>query len=487
MKRPSSALAALLSVLVVVCPVAPAFAEADVLSSSSKTPPPAPLIYVAARLQSLVENPSLAFVGDKLPALAPALAAQADNREALAPVLETVSRLGASASDAQIVRLLDETAARARTQAGPALDAAQARLDALKPGAGFAARRQTAAEADELLAPARRDALLLSDAHRRRLAALLGRVREASRAWGTLLDEAAAPSYPTSVWKPLSKAQKAAFRERYLEHLGRRDGEPDWTNRVKPGFTAREAFFKDLEARPVRRAGPPVVDAEIFKANEEARAPQKGLDERALWALAMAKGNRTEFYGVQQGLDEMYGKMQGPNDPMRYIGIEEFYHTRVLRDALEVLGLKMADPMIQPHPTTAWMLRRIVGWPKPLANVLIMCAEVAGVAVFKLLAVKAAELFPDQEGPQRRIQELMQQILVDEVGHVHYVRSQLGPLRLLLCRLIMPLFVPMFTKDIPELSLLFGRKRLMREILRADVDGASAWYADRFVPAAPKK
>src|SRR5262249_55925583 len=118
-------------------------------------------------------------------------------------------------------------------------------------------------------------------------------------------------------------------------------------------------------------------------------------------------------------------------------------------------------------------------------DVIIFCAEVAGVAAFRLLRDKANELqvLKDDPAALARVNALFQQILVDEVGHVHYVRSRLGPARLGVAKAILPLFTRVFLGGGPALTRLFGRERLLKEVLRADIDGASASYPDRFLPA----
>ena len=104
------------------------------------------------------------------------------------------------------------------------------------------------------------------------------------------------------------------------------------------------------------------------------------------------------------------------------------------------------------------------------------------MAFFHLLLHKARELFGDQPGPLARIEELFAQIMVDEVGHVHFARSQLDAAGLAIAKRLLPLVARGILDDMPEYYQLFGRERLMEEILRADVDAAARPYADRFIP-----
>lgn len=277
-----------------------------------------------------------------------------------------------------------------------------------------------------------------------------------------------------NVFTPFSEEGKKLHLADYLHHLRRRNGKINVSTRL---FSVREKIFEEIEKNPVYCYG--LADQAAFERNEIRRYPEPALSEVTLWALAVAKSNRTERDGVEYMISKAKQNALGPDDPLTYINIEEFYHTRVLKDALNVLGLKMR--LFPPPPMSRMIGRGVTRIPKPLANVIVLAAEVAGVAAFRLLRDKAAELFADQPEPLKRIHELFQQILVDEVGHVHYVRSQLGPVRLWIAKKILPLVAYGFIYDMPEYKLLFG-SRLMDMIIKADMDSAVAHYPDKFVP-----
>lgn len=285
----------------------------------------------------------------------------------------------------------------------------------------------------------------------------------------------------TDIFTPLSPTQKADFQRRYLTYLRGRDGEPQWQSHT---FSVRETFYRDLEQRPVRRTGAPVVLQDVFNRHHVQYQPGEKLDEPTLWALCVAKTNRGERFGVEYahrlGTLERNGD---PGNPMTYIGIEEFYHTRILQDALRVIGVEME--MLDPSTGQQWLIKAMARLPKPMSLPLVLCGEICGVAFFQLLLHKARELFGDQPGPLARIEELFGQIMVDEVGHVHFARSQLDTPGLAFAKRLLPLVARGLVDGMPEYYQLFGRERLMREILRADVDAAALPYPDRFIPSEP--
>ena len=282
----------------------------------------------------------------------------------------------------------------------------------------------------------------------------------------------------STAFQPMSASEQAKFRDAYLGYLRRRDGVPDLSTQR---FDVRERFFAELDRDPCCWAGAPPVDQAAFDRNHARSTPEPGLDEATLWALATAKTNRAERYGVEYSLaHHPQARAQDTSkDPHAYIQVEEFYHTRILKDALAAIGVKME--VGQPGLSTRAMVRTMVHLPPKYADVVVLCGEIVGVALFSLLLEKARVLFAQQPRVLARIEALFGQIMVDEVGHVHFVRSGLSPQRLLWARRLLPLVAWGVLADIPELSILFGREEIMRRARAADVDAAAATYPDRFI------
>jgi hypothetical protein len=280
----------------------------------------------------------------------------------------------------------------------------------------------------------------------------------------------------STAFEPMTPAEQAGFQKAYLTYLRKRDGVPDMRTQR---FDVRERFFAGLDASPELWVGTPPVNQEVFDRNHARRVPEPDLDERALWALATAKTNRAERYGVEYSLVYKGHADDAATSPHAYIQIEEFYHTRILRDALATLGVKME--VGQPSFPARALVRSMVRLPDAYANVLVLCGEIFGVAIFSLLLERARRLFAEQPAALQRIEALFGQILVDEVGHVHYVRSTLSPARVEWARRLMPVVAWGALRDMPELLMLFGRDALMQRALAADVDAAAKGYPDRFV------
>lgn len=272
---------------------------------------------------------------------------------------------------------------------------------------------------------------------------------------------------------PMDPAERRVFRAHYLRYLLQRDGIPDLKTLR---FSIREQLFARIEAEPVTWRGKPLIDQETFDraCNSDVLLP--GLDEATLWAVATAKTNRSERYGVELVL-KPHEQAADLEEPQTFTEIEEFYHTRILKDALRTVGIQME--MKTPPFFTRLAIHMMVYLPDVFKNVIVLCGEIGGVASFRLLLEKARELFASQPETLARLEMLFSQILVDEVGHVHYLRSKVGPVGMKLACYVLPLLVGTMLRDMPEMKALFGEERLMKEILGADVDGAAASFDDR--------
>ena len=74
------------------------------------------------------------------------------------------------------------------------------------------------------------------------------------------------------------------------------------------------------------------------------------------------------------------------------------------------------------------------------------------------------QLCADQPRAKARIELLLREILIDEIGHVLFLRSQLGAIRLGVSWLLLPIIARVLISDYPEMQRLFG-PRLLQEML----------------------
>jgi len=237
----------------------------------------------------------------------------------------------------------------------------------------------------------------------------------------------------------------------YLAFLVGRDGEPDL---LRHTLSRREAFLDRLAREPLRSRLR--LDRDTFARNLARQRPERGLDERMLWLLATARANQAERFGV--GLGELYG-LTDPDDPLKLrIGLQEHYHTRLLADVVGIFDLpvRMYPPAMLARGVI-WVLISIPErWSQPLAG----AAEMAGCVIFRMLRDRGIALFADEPAVASRIRLLYEEILADEIGHVGYIASVLGPAGRSMMRRLFRLLGLRLARQLPELVALYGRAAL---------------------------
>jgi hypothetical protein len=267
------------------------------------------------------------------------------------------------------------------------------------------------------------------------------------------------------VYTKLSRTQRHSLQQGFLAYVQKRDGQVDL---AREWLSHREAYFEQNESRPVRSAKQ--IDRAKFTRNLSTTKIEPDLDEVMLWLLATAKANRSERYGIEISKRTRLGgnkAVQSANEPLVYLTVEEFYHTRVLLDAVKVFGVdfEMAPPASRFNRLA---IGGMVYLPEKVSAPLALAGEVLGVIAFTLLRDKAAQLFADEPPVVERVQSLYNQILVDEIGHVAYARATNGWLGLKVAELIQPILVRAMLREVPELVRLFGTKQILDEIKRID-------------------
>ncbi|MGH7896265.1 MAG: hypothetical protein ACREQL_16485 [Candidatus Binatia bacterium] len=244
----------------------------------------------------------------------------------------------------------------------------------------------------------------------------------------------------------------------YLDFLCARDGT---ANLARHTLSRREALFERLERHPVRSSAQ--IDADVFARNLARRRPEPGLDDRMLWLLATAKANQAERFGV--GLGELYGVLD-VTDPVRvHITLQEVYHTRILADVVAIFGLTVAP---KPPPLAVRsFVRLLIALPERRQLPLTGAAEMAGCVIFRALRDRGIALFADEPAVAERIRLLYDEILADEIGHVGYIASRLGPAGRFVARTLHRLLGSSPAGAMPELVRLFGRRELRRRFAAA--------------------
>jgi hypothetical protein len=251
--------------------------------------------------------------------------------------------------------------------------------------------------------------------------------------------------------KPLTQDERTSRLDRYLTFLTERDGEPNVGKRT---LSRREAWINEITATPVNYKGK--IDHSLLDRYLRER-PGPDVDPKVLWVLATAKANRVEHYGVTLDFS-LHGDQvaQRYGQHMAYIDLEEFYHTRILRESVRVFDF---DLDLEPPKTfTRFFAEVVVRSPHWFRLVTALCGELFGSVAFLMLWEKIS-LFDDDPEAAARLRMLMREILIDEMGHAAYGHAMLGKLGIRTVRSIAPMVSAYFLADLPEFSYLAGGRR----------------------------
>jgi hypothetical protein len=275
------------------------------------------------------------------------------------------------------------------------------------------------------------------------------------------------------LFKPLSPAARQRFHDVYLAHEEQRNGAPDV---VAKTLALREPMFAALEAEPVVWQGDALVDVERFNTHHVAGTLEPGLSRATLWALAVAKANCGERFGVDHIMTKRSAN-DDVHDPLVHTELEEYYHTRILRGVVATVGAEMQ--LLQPPATTRVVALAMTRAPRAVSEVVLFVAEIFGLCSFLKLAEEADALLASQPAVRAHTAKLFAQIISDEIGHVLFLRSRLGGVRLRAAQRILPRVTKRLLDDFPEADLLFTRAACLESVRTLDMDA----LAQRFSPS----
>ncbi len=253
-----------------------------------------------------------------------------------------------------------------------------------------------------------------------------------------------------TIFEALSPEQRRIQQDAYLSYLKERDGLP---NVVDCTLENREKVYDAYRADPQTWDGPVPTEEfwDLYDSNGRNATPDS--TPLAAWMAILGRINAGEKYGVELGIQRYRTSEPDLDNPVTYLEMEEFYHTHMLADALKVLGI---DLKIQnPTGITKWIVMMLAKLPKAFSFPFILIAETVAVLVFVELWKSAKKFFGTETPAARRIVWFLEQIILDEVGHVAFAQSKLGPVRLWIARQLIPLMGKEMMKDNPCIPLLY--------------------------------
>ncbi|MBX3027323.1 hypothetical protein KF840_20690 [bacterium] len=240
------------------------------------------------------------------------------------------------------------------------------------------------------------------------------------------------------LFAPLPADQRRRIADEFVAFALRRDGAPDLRTRT---LAEREAFFARLRATPAPRWDGPPIDPTEFARWHRTREPLGGAPPLIAWLVKVARANEGEGWGVDYLLDR--GGFDGLGaggalQPRDFADLEETYHTRIMREVVALFGI---DYQLRTPP---WPIQQSVKLmarlPRQASYMLLLAGELMGTVAFALLARQGEELLAAHPAVAARVRLLLDEILIDEVGHVTFLLGSMRGWQLALIRRLALLF-----------------------------------------------
>jgi hypothetical protein len=247
---------------------------------------------------------------------------------------------------------------------------------------------------------------------------------------------------------PLEPAVRREQLDAHRAMMRERDGDLDLGVRT---LAHRERFLAELDADPVHARCP--IDLESFETQWH-RPHQPADDPRIDWIAAAMRANEGETYGVELELDRFSALRADEIDShLLSVALEDHYHAKILGYFGRIFGV---DVEIQrPRPLTRFFTRCMNYLPTPLRMVFILAGEVVGNVFFRIL-LDRCDVFRDDPDAQARLRRLVEEIVIDETGHVAFCRARVSERLLPVARWLAPRIASGLLREIPEFTRLAG-------------------------------
>src|SRR5215470_11524628 len=226
------------------------------------------------------------------------------------------------------------------------------------------------------------------------------------------------------LFTPLPASLRQRIADDFIAFALARDGEPNVRQRT---LTRREAFFERLAEQPALRWDGPPIDPEEFTRWHRGNRSLAEAPPLLAWLVKVARANEGEGWGVEYLLDRggfdglgRGGRLQ----PRDFADLEETYHTRIMREVVRLFGIEY--DLRTPPKVVQQSVKLMARLPRQASYMLLLAGELMGTIAFAHMARQGEKLLADHPAVCERVRMLLDEILIDEVGHVTFL---LGSMR----------------------------------------------------------
>jgi hypothetical protein len=241
------------------------------------------------------------------------------------------------------------------------------------------------------------------------------------------------------LFTPLPAEQRRRIADDYVAFALRRDGEPDV---VKRTLSRREEFFREFDARPKPVwTGEPIAQHD-FSALHRGVKPLAGVSPLVWWLVQVSRANEGEAWGVDYLLDrggfDGLGK-GGRLKPRDFADLEETYHTRIMHTVVRLFGIDYS--LREPPRVIQQSVKLMSRLPHRGSYVLLLAGELMGTVAFLRMAQHGDKLLEPWPEFRTLVRELLDEILIDEIGHVTFLLGSMNAVELAAIRHLAKLYM----------------------------------------------
>lgn len=248
------------------------------------------------------------------------------------------------------------------------------------------------------------------------------------------------------VFSPLTPDARRANRAAYREFLMARDGSPDLENRT---LSLREIRMQHY-TQPLSRVRE--IDRPLFLEQYASFDPKRPMSRESLLLLALITLNSAESYGVAETFSMVHHRAMNADDNVEFLLlIEEVYHTRILLSSAPLFGLDIQAPS-KPPVFLRGLISAIVRGPELLSRPLVLASEVVATIMCINLLYAARDILKHDPELRDAIEERVMEVLVDEIGHISFNRTLLGPAGMRYARWLFPMVAQGTAQMMPVLK-----------------------------------
>jgi hypothetical protein len=298
----------------------------------------------------------------------------------------------------------------------------------------------------------------------------------------TLDQSKSSPSF-RSIFTPCTAEQRQQNFESYWEFSQQHAGKIYEEDRdLENKRNKREQFVTNQ----VRSRNPlPDLDA-FYRNNVELVDNPETLDQKTLLMTCIYKFARHELNGIKGAWDTVpaVDKARDIKDKISRVHLaEEFCHVRLFTEMLHTFHLQDIEfPSLGPIETKVYEI--FPHFPEALMSPPAFVTELMGMNFYIQLDEKICEILDDEPEARDRLRELLHEIMVDECAHIGQRRNFMGPIGIWFSKVMIKPIFKMFTRDIPEIAILFDVDRLIGDAHNFNYSTISQRIIDRsWVPS----